>query len=47
MKTFAYFLLTLLLLTLTSGCGNDKDKGMNRPNQRKDLPRAAPSENNK
>ena len=47
MKTFAYVLLTLFVLTLTSGCGGDKDKGMNNPDKRKDLPRAAPPENNK
>ncbi len=47
MKTFSYVLMAALLLTLTPGCGSDKEKGMNRPDQRKDLPRAAPPENNK
>jgi hypothetical protein len=47
MKTFAYLLLVLLPLIFVSGCSSDKDKGMNRPDQRKDLPRAAPSESNK
>jgi hypothetical protein len=47
MKTYLYVLMTLLLLPLAAGCGSDKDKGINRPDQRKDLPRAAPSQNNK
>ena len=38
MKTFLYLFLSLMLLGLASGCGGDKDKGMNRPDQRKDLP---------
>jgi hypothetical protein len=47
MKTIWYALLTILLLIMTPGCGGDKEKGMNSPNQRKDLPRAAPTETNK
>ena len=41
MKTFFSVLLMMLLLALVSGCGSDKDKGMNR---HKDLPRATPTE---
>lgn len=44
MKRIAYLLLMVLPLALLSGCGGDKDRGMNR---HKDLPRAAPTENNK
>jgi hypothetical protein len=44
MKRSAYVLLMVALLMLLPGCGNDKEKGMNR---HKDLPRAAPTENNK
>ena len=47
MKIFSYVLISLLLLMLASGCGSERDKGMNSPNQRKDLPRAAPPEKNK
>jgi uncharacterized lipoprotein len=47
MKTLAYVLIPLLLLVLASGCGSDKERGMNRPDQKKDLPRAAPPETNK
>jgi hypothetical protein len=47
MKTCAYVLLAMFLLTLTSGCGGDKDRGMNRPDLRKDLPRTAPPEDKK
>ncbi|HZV03814.1 MAG TPA: hypothetical protein VE999_01875 [Gemmataceae bacterium] len=43
MKAFTYSLMLILLLVLTPGCGGDKEKGMNSPNQRKDLPRAAPT----
>lgn len=44
MKTVASILLLGLLLTLVPGCGGDKERGMNSPNQKKDLPRAAPPE---
>lgn len=47
MKIFSYVLMLLLLLMLTPGCGSDREKGMNSPNQKKDLPRAAPPEKNK
>jgi len=47
MKTFCYVLMILPLLVLTPGCGGEREKGMNSPNQRKDLPRAAPPEKNK
>lgn len=47
MKTLSYVLMLLLLLMLTPGCGGDREKGMNSPNQKKDLPRAAPPEKNK
>jgi len=47
MKTFAYALMLILLLVLVPGCSGDKERGMNSPNQRKDLPRAAPTEKNK
>jgi hypothetical protein len=47
MKTITYSLMLILLLVLTLGCGGDKEKGMNSPNQRKDLPRAAPTEKDK
>jgi hypothetical protein len=44
-------LLVVLLLTLSvvvlPGCDNNKEKGMNRPDQRKDLPRAAPPDSEK
>jgi hypothetical protein len=40
-----YVLMLAALLVLLPGCGgNDKERGMNR---NKDLPRAAPTENNK
>jgi hypothetical protein len=47
MKTFASSVLMAVLLLLVTGCGGDREKGMNSPNQRKDLPRAAPTEQNK
>jgi hypothetical protein len=47
MKTFLNVLLTAFVLVLVSGCGGDKDKGMNRPERRHDLPRAAPAEDGK
>jgi hypothetical protein len=34
-------LMTALVLTLVSGCGNNKDKDINR---HRDMPRAAPPE---
>jgi hypothetical protein len=47
MKARSCVLLALLFLCLTLGCGGDREKGMNSPNQKKDLPRAAPTEKNK
>lgn len=47
MKPFAYALMLILLLLLAPGCGGDKERGMNRPDQKRDLPRAAPPEKNK
>jgi outer membrane biogenesis lipoprotein LolB len=47
MKTFSYVLMMLLLLLLLPGCGSDTEKGTNSPDKKKDLPRAAPSENKK
>jgi hypothetical protein len=47
MKIRLRLLLSLLLLSLALGCGGDREKGMNSPNQRKDLPRAAPTEKSK
>jgi hypothetical protein len=47
MKPLSYVLMMLLLLILTQGCSGDREKGMNSPNQKKDLPRAAPPEKNK
>jgi hypothetical protein len=47
MKTFSYVVIAMVLLALAPGCGDNKDKGINRPDQRKDLPRAAPSEDKK
>ncbi len=45
MKKCACVLMMAALLALLPGCGgNDRDRGMNR---HKDLPRAAPTENNK
>jgi hypothetical protein len=45
MKKRVYVLMLVALLVLLPGCGgNDKERGMNR---HKDLPRAAPTENNK
>jgi|GEM_PF-3241531 uncharacterized protein YcfL len=43
MKKLLYVLMAVLLLTLAPGCGSEREKGMNSPNQRKDLPRAAPT----
>jgi hypothetical protein len=40
-------LLMLILLLAATGCGGDKERGMNRPDQKRDLPRAAPSEKDK
>jgi hypothetical protein len=47
MKARSRLLLSLLLLSLALGCGGDREKGMNSPNQRKDLPRAVPTEKGK
>ncbi|HEY7428985.1 MAG TPA: hypothetical protein VH682_32440 [Gemmataceae bacterium] len=47
MKIFSYVLMMAALLVLLPGCGSDKEKGMNAPKNKKDLPRAAPTENNK
>jgi len=47
MKLFSYVLMLTLLLVLTPGCNPDKDRGINRPNKKNDLPRAAPTENQK
>ena len=44
MNRLFFFVLLGLALALLPGCGGDKDKGMNSPDKRKDLPRAAPSE---
>jgi hypothetical protein len=44
MRALVYLLTVFFLLALTSGCGNDKDRGVNR---HKDLPRSAPPENGK
>ena len=44
MKTFLYMLITVFVVTLVSGCGGDKDKGINR---HRDMPRAAPPEEGK
>ncbi len=47
MKRRSYVLVLLVLMSFLLGCSPDRDKGMNSPNQRKDLPRAAPTEKNK
>jgi hypothetical protein len=39
--------MTVFVLALVSGCGDNKEKGMNRPERRHDLPRAAPAEDGK
>jgi hypothetical protein len=44
MKTFLYVLMTAFVLTLVSGCGGDKDRGIN---SHRDMPRAAPPEEGK
>jgi hypothetical protein len=44
MRPFLYVLMTAFILVLVSGCGGDKDKGMNR---HRDMPRAAPPEDRK
>lgn len=46
MKPFLSLLMLLLLLAAT-GCGGDRERGMNRPDQKRDLPRAAPTEKDK
>lgn len=46
MRIFSYVVMVLLLLTAT-GCSGDKERGINRPDQKKDLPRAAPPEKTK
>jgi len=40
-------LIMLLVLVAATGCGGDKERGMNRPDQKRDLPRAAPPETDK
>jgi hypothetical protein len=47
MKTFVYIMMILVLVVSATGCGGDKERGINRPNQKKDLPRAVPTENTK
>jgi hypothetical protein len=47
MKKCLCGLIALLLVSLALGCGSDREKGMNSPNLKKDLPRAAPTEKNK
>jgi hypothetical protein len=47
MKTCSYVRVLLVLMSFVLGCSGDREKGMNSPNQRKDLPRAAPTEKNK
>jgi hypothetical protein len=47
MKTFMYVLMTMVLVVAATGCSGDKERGINRPDKTKDLPRAAPTENNK
>lgn len=47
MKRSSCSFVALVLLSLILGCGGDREKGMNSPNQKKDLPRAAPTEKNK
>ena len=47
MKKITALLTFLMIATFVTGCGGDKDRGMNRPDQRKDLPRAAPPEKDK
>jgi hypothetical protein len=42
MKRFLSALMLTLLLMATLGCSGDKERGMNRPDQKKDLPRVAP-----
>ncbi|HEY7328246.1 MAG TPA: hypothetical protein VH592_11425 [Gemmataceae bacterium] len=47
MKKCSCILAALLLVSLALGCGSDRERGMNSPNQKKDLPRAAPTEKSK
>jgi hypothetical protein len=48
MKTVFAVLMMVFLLVLVPGCGSgDKEKGMNSPERRHDLPRAAPTEEGK
>ena len=47
MKRFLYVLMAVLVFALVPGCGSDKEKGMNRPDKKRDLPRAAPTEEGK
>jgi hypothetical protein len=47
MKRLLALLMAVLLLVLAPGCGSDKEKGQNRPDLKKDLPRAAPPETEK
>jgi hypothetical protein len=47
MKTFLYGLTVVMLLVLLPGCSGEKDKNLNSPDKRRDLPRSAPTENDK
>jgi hypothetical protein len=47
MKHLLYLMTAVLFLAFLPGWGSDKEKGMNRPDQRKDLPRAAPPDSEK
>ena len=47
MKRLTYALMLTLLLIAMPGCSGDKERGVNRPDQKKDLPRVAPPTENK